>query len=506
MVVNAAGNVVTGGTSAASPSFAGVVAMLNQYVVKNGLQSAPGLGNINPLLYRLAQNTTNVFHDITQGNSMVPCAAGSPDCATGSLGFNAGPGYDQATGLGSIDVFNLFSEWKTSLSGQASATSTTLTTNPGSITLGGTVQLTATVSPGLPTGAVTFSTGRTILGSAPLVSVAGVAMATLTVTGVQLPVGTPTVVASYGGDANFNGSTGSSTVSVSAPTSGPGGSAVTVAIAPNPARGGQLVEVTLTEEAGTGTTITGWSINGVDNFYRFVTDFGSATLPPYGVLSASFTSAVLTAYPSSRLYVFTGVDANGRTWTQQYNLTVGAPFGLSGIALSSFPAPSATCPGQQLLTLQEQAGLGVQLTRLLVNGADLTSQIQTLFGTTRLAPLGSLQALICVPQGTTTSTVTFEIDGVDLGGSPVSATATAAFPAGSASAPALSVSKPLVSLTSQSSVSTLGLVLRIVAARGRSPFSHRTSPPNGSRSSRLWHRIATVNSTRQRTRAHHRGL
>src|SRR5579872_344102 len=102
-VFNANGQRATGGTSAASPSFAAVVALLNQYVVANGIQAQPGLGNINPQLYRMAQNTTNVFHDITQGNNMVPCAQGSKDCTSGTLGFNAGPGYDQATGLGSLD-------------------------------------------------------------------------------------------------------------------------------------------------------------------------------------------------------------------------------------------------------------------------------------------------------------------------------------------------------------------------------------------------------------------
>ena len=42
-----------GGTSAGSPAFAGIVALLNQYLVKQGALGAPGLGNINPMLYRL---------------------------------------------------------------------------------------------------------------------------------------------------------------------------------------------------------------------------------------------------------------------------------------------------------------------------------------------------------------------------------------------------------------------------------------------------------------------
>ncbi len=102
---------IYGGTSVATPVFSGVVALLNQALVAHGILSQPGLGNLNPTLYRLARTTTNVFHDITQGNNIVPCQAGSPNCYNGSLGFYAGPGYDQVTGLGSVDVGNLVSQW-----------------------------------------------------------------------------------------------------------------------------------------------------------------------------------------------------------------------------------------------------------------------------------------------------------------------------------------------------------------------------------------------------------
>jgi uncharacterized protein (TIGR03437 family) len=101
-----------GGTSVAAPSFAGIVALLNHYLVSTGIQSQPGVGNINPSLYRMAQNTSGVFHDITGGDNRVPCAAGSPNCgSSGTFGYSAGPGYDQATGLGSVDAANLIHQW-----------------------------------------------------------------------------------------------------------------------------------------------------------------------------------------------------------------------------------------------------------------------------------------------------------------------------------------------------------------------------------------------------------
>jgi uncharacterized protein (TIGR03437 family) len=96
---------LVGGTSCAAPMMAGVVALLNQYLKQ------PGLGNINPALYRLAQTAPMAFNDIATGDNKVPCAVGSPDCVNGSLGWPAGPGYDSATGLGSLDVYNFVKYW-----------------------------------------------------------------------------------------------------------------------------------------------------------------------------------------------------------------------------------------------------------------------------------------------------------------------------------------------------------------------------------------------------------
>ena len=50
-----AGKTSVAGTSCATPSMAGVVALLNQYQIQHGKQTSPGLGNINPQLYRLTK-------------------------------------------------------------------------------------------------------------------------------------------------------------------------------------------------------------------------------------------------------------------------------------------------------------------------------------------------------------------------------------------------------------------------------------------------------------------
>ncbi len=106
-----AGFFAAGGTSAPTPSFAGIVALLNE-----AMNSAQG--NINGTLYSLASLSASPFHDITSGGNAVPCQTtpDSLDCPTsgsgaGVLGYSATAGYDMATGLGSVDANALIGAW-----------------------------------------------------------------------------------------------------------------------------------------------------------------------------------------------------------------------------------------------------------------------------------------------------------------------------------------------------------------------------------------------------------
>jgi uncharacterized protein (TIGR03437 family) len=458
MVINTNGQRVTGGTSASAPSFAGVLALLNQYVTTTGVQSHPGLGNVNAELYRLARTTTDVFHDIKQGNSIVPCVVGTPDCTTGSYGYTAGPGYDLATGLGSLDVYHFVTEWNI----DGTNTTTSLTVSPGSIGFNDPVQVTATVTPTLtpasrvisPVGSVAFMTGAIPLGSATLVRSEGTMTATLTVPGGLLPAGTPTILASYSGDANYSASTGSATVGV---VSQGTGSQVALSITPNPAHGGQGVKVSLTERNGVGTTITGWTINGNDDSSFIIPDFGSSNLPPFGTVSTGITTVASATFPATRVYRFTGMDPDGTPWSQQVTLTLVAPLGSPQMVLSGAPStvqqnPAAgpACQWSQQLLLEDRSGLSAQLTRFIANTTDLTSQIQQLFGTSQLAAFGSLQASICWPAGTSVSNISYEIDGVDQTGSPVMTTMTAALSPPASTTATLAASMNSISLTGAS--------------------------------------------------------
>lgn len=156
---------VTGGTSFAAPIFAGFVAMLNQ------VEHTNGQGNINPILYGLASNPTTyagAFHDITSGTNA--CPAGSADCsAVGSSSYAATVGYDEATGLGSVDFGQLAAAWPASSESNLVGTATVLsgleTASPGD-NLPIQISVGSMYSPGgstAPTGTVSVSVDGSVV-------------------------------------------------------------------------------------------------------------------------------------------------------------------------------------------------------------------------------------------------------------------------------------------------------------------------------------------------------
>jgi subtilase family serine protease len=155
---------VIGGTSASAPAFAGIIALVNQYQAAHG--GSGRQGNANYVLYSLSKKSGAscvssvleaagcIFNDITKGNSVlptglpgvgtnsVPCQGATPNCsekASGNTGvlvdpnngtteaWTAAAGYDLATGLGSVNVYNLATNWGTV---STVATATTLTLSP----------------------------------------------------------------------------------------------------------------------------------------------------------------------------------------------------------------------------------------------------------------------------------------------------------------------------------------------------------------------------------------
>jgi hypothetical protein len=209
-----------GGTSAAAPSFAGVIALAGQ---KAGNKR---LGNVNYLLYKIAQqggascqsaanpSSSCIFYDVQTGNNSMPCAIGSLNCtgtgnagqlmASGAAAYTAGTGYDMATGLGSVNINNLVTAINTNVNNLTS-TSTSLTLNGGTSAVtvqhGTAVNVSVAVNPSAASGAVSLiGSNGTGIDSHPLASGAVSWQSTL------LPGGSYNVTAHYAGDATYGAS------------------------------------------------------------------------------------------------------------------------------------------------------------------------------------------------------------------------------------------------------------------------------------------------------------
>jgi hypothetical protein len=209
-----------GGTSAAAPTFAAIIAMVNQATKSQQ-------GNANYVLYPLASKTgascnssgtvasSCIFYDVTSGTNAMPCITGTPNCVTNTIGdrygvltgFNATSGYDLATGLGSVNAANLVNNWN---SVTFKASTTTLQLNGGNavnVTHGTAVPVSITVSPSspAPTGVVTLiaTVGTSTFNAGTFTLSNGAATGSTTL----LPGGTAyNVVARYAGDGTYGAS------------------------------------------------------------------------------------------------------------------------------------------------------------------------------------------------------------------------------------------------------------------------------------------------------------
>ena len=239
-----------GGTSASTPSFAGIMALVNQ---KYGRQ-----GQADFVLYPLKAQVPAAFHDVTRGTNSVPCAitsvyseygtysptdciaVSSPDIvvdptygaaeegeigstATNAAEYNATAGYNLATGLGTVDANQLVMNWA---SVKFVSTSTTLTASSTALTHGSTITVSGQVTSasGTPTGQVALMTDSTEAvnqGQAHFALSNGAYASNATDPVNYLPGGTYNIWGQYGGDAKNGLSTSAKTqITVSPENSG----------------------------------------------------------------------------------------------------------------------------------------------------------------------------------------------------------------------------------------------------------------------------------------------
>ncbi len=328
-----------GGTSAAAPTFAGMLAVVEQ------ANKGAALGNINPSLYALAEgpSAASIFHDITTGNNIVNCTVGTPNCTTGTLGYSAGVGYDLVTGLGSIAIPAL----QTALAGYAANSPRIQISAPATVSASTAVTFTATVagSGSTPTGTVTFSVDGTAVGSVVALSSG---TASYTYSGFT-STGSHTVSVAYAGDGTYGTGTASTivTATILTPSLALAASPSTVAI-----NTPLTVTATLTGSGSTPTGSVAFAVDGGTATTVAVVN-GTASYPISGfataglhVVSASYTSA-----GSGSTAIYAAAQAS-------LNLIVSSPSQTLTPTLQLSLVSTSVAPGATLAATVKASGTG----------------------------------------------------------------------------------------------------------------------------------------------------
>jgi len=229
-----------GGTSAAAPAFAGIMALIVQQ------QGGERQGNANYVLYSLYKSnlgnatticpsnvasvtaTGCIFYDVVTGNNSVACQGGTSNCSNDTAGanqygilvdpanpstpaFSAVTGYDKATGLGSVNVANLLGVWNSASFSADTITITSFLT--GTLAHGANANFTVSVTSGsgTPSGFVSLETTAPTGESETIGSFTTdtnnsfqLSSGSVTISTNLLPGGSPLkVVAAYSGDGTF---------------------------------------------------------------------------------------------------------------------------------------------------------------------------------------------------------------------------------------------------------------------------------------------------------------
>ena len=407
------------GTSAAAPSFAGIVAM--------GVQKFGKQGSLNNFLYKFsslgAYNTA--YHDITPTSAGVtPCVAATPSLCNNSEPYLTGytlsdytstGGYDMVTGIGSVNVSQLMgANWNNpSYGGNGSSyTSTTATfgTQSG-------IAYPATVATNLNATAKAGVTDVTAMGTlfyTATSSASGAAPVAVTASSVLVP-GTYTLRAFWQPTAanavyNISSATGGSfTVGKATPTI----SNVTQTV---PASGSSIVGAAVTFVATVSGVTNGGTPTGTVQFYNGSTAIGSPVTLASGVATLS-TYTFTAAGPASITATYSGDTnyASGATSATALSVTVIAPSltitanpntltitrGNTGTSVITFTptggytgSATMTCTG---MPAYSSCGFNPSTVTFTGNGAVQTSTLTVYTLAGNAAPGASSSALLWIP-------------------------------------------------------------------------------------------------------------
>ncbi|MGC1781676.1 MAG: S53 family peptidase [Acidobacteriaceae bacterium] len=302
---------VYGGTSIAAPQIAAMITLWNQEA-----GNTTGVGNANPIFYLTAQNTASAIHDVTTGSNAVVCEQGSPNCVSNGAGgyvmscCNAGAGYDEATGLGSVDATAMGAVWpKVSVTTTTPQPTFSLLLNPSAISVnpGSSVMTSVVLN---PSGAGTNSAGFS---------------GTVNLTCSNLPSG---VTCSFSPNSSVSLTSGKQqTVSLTiSATSSAAATSTSNRSTPKPLRGGWPVQTAL---AG----ILGLSLLGLGRKRRFFPSRWMAVLLLLGgLLAATALTACGGGGTGSNSNSSTGTTGTGSSSTTQSVTVTGTSGGTTASA------------------------------------------------------------------------------------------------------------------------------------------------------------------------------
>jgi pseudomonalisin len=356
-----------GGTSAAAPSFAGIVALLVQ-------ETGAFQGNLNPGLYALASRSDVglVFHDITSGNNSVP----------GQTGYTAGPGWDPVTGLGSVDANALVTHWADAFKPEVMLSSPSLSfpiQAVGTVSASQTITLTNFGIAANPSG--NYDTLPILTNPATL------SVTSVTITGVNPSdfIATTTCV----GSPLSAGS--NCTITLTFMPTGPGARIAQVSISDNAPDSPQLITLTgmgpsapptvpangVVEGAGFSARIAAGGIGSI-----FGTNLAAATLSAGGLplpVALGGASVTMNGYNCGLFFVSTTQINFQVPWELQTatsaSLTVTGAGGTSSIITVLI---SAAAPG--IFTISGIAGLGNQAAAQIANTSTFVAPVGSIPG------------------------------------------------------------------------------------------------------------------------------
>jgi hypothetical protein len=416
--------VSVGGTSAATPLWAGFTALANQMAASNG---KPRVGFVNPTIYSIGKGSNYLtdFHDISLGNNG---------------GFSAVVGYDLATGWGTPAGQHLIDD----LSGVSSQPGFSLSASPAAISLNagssgaGTITVTpqsgfagtvALAASGMPSGVtasfspantngkstLTLVAGSTAAAGTSTITVSGTSGALKTTTTISLVVVVPSfsLAASTSSITAKPGSNGSSTITV-LPLNGFIGS-VSLAATGLPAGVTASFSPASTTKTSTLTFIAGSTALA-----------GTATVKvtgTSGTLTGSVTLTLTTIVPNFSLAASAGALSLPRGNSVSTAISVGAMNGFSGSVLltaSGLPAGvTAVFSPASLLTFAASSSATAGTVTVTVTGTSGSLTHTVAIGLTVIAPAAgsTLVNLASVSNvtGIVTDGTTFAPAGLDGG-------------------------------------------------------------------------------------------